>query len=89
MEQTINLMNSDDQEQPSTDSSVGRAEDCNSITILVSLGRWFESGSVDFFFSSARKPKIESRYLKHNPHKSKIPHTKLHNYLHFQGIEIF
>ena len=31
-----------------TDSSVGRAEDCSGI--LISLGRWFESGSVDFFF---------------------------------------
>ena len=31
----------------STDSSVGRAEDCSGC--LISLGRWFESGSVDFF----------------------------------------
>ena len=33
---------------PSTDSSVGRAVDCRGI--WSSIGRWFESGSVDFFF---------------------------------------
>ena len=32
----------------STDSSVGRAVDCSGEKL--SIGRWFESGSVDFFF---------------------------------------
>ena len=34
---------------PSFDSSVGRAEDCSGIN-QTSLGRWFNSGSKEYFF---------------------------------------
>ncbi len=35
---------------PSFDSSVGRAEDCSWQLMQISLGRWFDSGSKEFFF---------------------------------------
>ena len=38
--------------QSSFDSSVGRAVDCSRIHRQISIGRWFKSGSKDFFSSS-------------------------------------
>ena len=45
----------------SFDSSVGRAVDCRGVKL--SIGRWFKSGSKDFFFFSFSSLTIYSQFF--------------------------
>ena len=57
---------------PSLDSSVGRAEDCSRLMLQISLGRWFNSGSREYFlllfwgfwlFNNLLRKQISSREI--------------------------